>query len=346
MTSFSPDYTEKGIMFLGKVQITLLTNTLIFKNQTINLNRCKEAMPTMNRIIGSLPCCYCEHFNEGQDECLRNKDKMTGYGEVPCTDFEKATTLSKRLDDYLLQCPFCAHKQAGWTGNDKGLAECRRCKRTFPLSQLRKISKSAIFFRCPNCGGFCSSLSERSSIGNMNAVICYNNDCSGTLVAISGIHISKFFNVTSKLFKDAAALSDGLFVLAVSNQARARAIVHALNYLAKSDDAGFRGIDITETNACLIMDKKAVLGYLSWNECENKATLRQVFIRREFRRKGYGRVFVDFWVKKYADLEGKSYFFVESPNSLTGNILVKLGHAYRDSEGNLCGKNARFFSCG
>ncbi len=302
----------------------------------------------MNRSVGYLPCCRCEHFNEGQDECSKNKDKLTGYGEVPCADFEKAITLSKRLNDYLLQCPFCAHKQAGWMVNDKGLAECTRCKRSFPFSQLRRISKSTIFYRCPSCGGFCSSLSERSSIGSCNAVICWdhNHGCRGTLVAVSGVHISKLFNFTNKLFKGAAVLPDELFVIVVSDQARAHAILHALNYLAKKDDAGFLSIDLTETNACLIMDKKTVLGYLSWNEVENKATLRQVFIRKEFRHKGYGTALLNFWVNRYANLDVKSYFFVESPNSLTGNILVKLGHAYRDSEGKLCGKNVRFFSCG
>lgn len=68
----------------------------------------------MNNAIGALPCCSCEHFNESQDKCLKNRDKMTGFGKLPCVDFEKTTTLSKRLDDYLLMCTFCSHKQAAW----------------------------------------------------------------------------------------------------------------------------------------------------------------------------------------------------------------------------------------
>jgi hypothetical protein len=160
------------------------------------------------------------------------------------------------------------------------------------------------------------------------------------------MHISKLFNVTDKLLKQATVINDNLLVLEVSNQVMARNIVHALNYLAKNDDAGFHAIDLTQTNVCLIMDKKTVFGYLSWNECKNKATLRQVFIRREFRRKGYGTALINYWVNKYANLEIKNYFFVESPNYLTSNILVKLGHAYRDSKGIICSNNARFFSCG
>jgi hypothetical protein len=61
-----------------------------------------------------------------------------------------------------------------------------------------------------------------------------------------------------------------------------------------------------------------------WTESET-AVMRQLFVVRDERRKGYASKLFTFWVQRYAK-RLNAQFGIEGPNEASTNLLLKLGH--------------------
>jgi GNAT superfamily N-acetyltransferase len=88
-----------------------------------------------------------------------------------------------------------------------------------------------------------------------------------------------------------------------------------------------------EHKTMIFFDEEQYWGYLIWSETRSRASkhrapvLRQLFLREQFRGKGLGTAIVRTWIEQVA-LPLATPFGVESPNTRTQRILVRLGHAY------------------
>ncbi|MFQ6071332.1 MAG: GNAT family N-acetyltransferase [Methanosarcinales archaeon] len=102
--------------------------------------------------------------------------------------------------------------------------------------------------------------------------------------------------------------------------------------MAKKEDTGFLYIREKEQKAGLVFDikKQKHIGFIGWTEGEN-AILRQIFIVKDERLKGYGTKLLKFWVENFA-IKINNKFGVESPNEKSQKLLVKLGYAKIEGE--------------
>jgi predicted GNAT family acetyltransferase len=121
--------------------------------------------------------------------------------------------------------------------------------------------------------------------------------------------------------------------------------VHTLNRKARIEQVNsntfyFFMVNSRNFTVYLLYKGDEAIGYAAWNQHEDGTpTLRQLYIKPEERRKGYG---------SYLLLESKRLFsndapifYVESPNYATCCMLVKLGFAEWDGN-RVRGKNIYF----
>jgi ribosomal protein S18 acetylase RimI-like enzyme len=105
-------------------------------------------------------------------------------------------------------------------------------------------------------------------------------------------------------------------------------IVHLMQSLAREEGEPFRSARLDEYGCCLALHahRQLFVGYIMWSDDEKEATLRQIYIVPEERRRGLAAQLVTHWVHEYADRIGNR-FAVESPNEKSVSLLVKLGFA-------------------
>ena len=98
-----------------------------------------------------------------------------------------------------------------------------------------------------------------------------------------------------------------------------------LQVLAKEHNGEFRFAN-DENDALLVFDvgTAAYVGYLLWYHGQEYATLNQLFVVPEQRRKGAGSAMVTYWVENHAKRIGNK-FALESPNDYAIALHLKLG---------------------
>lgn len=123
--------------------------------------------------------------------------------------------------------------------------------------------------------------------------------------------------------------------------------VHALNRKARIEQhnsntfcAHFFRVNSRDFTVYLLYKGDEAVGYAAWNKHEDGTpTLRQLYIKPEERRKGYGAHLL--LESKRLFSNDAPIFYVESPNYATCCMLVKLGFAERDGN-TVRGKNIYF----
>ena len=122
-------------------------------------------------------------------------------------------------------------------------------------------------------------------------------------------------------------------------------VARVLFWLASEEDRAFIYGRESEHHTMLALNDEGYLGYLFWSDNRSRSSgkrepvLRQLFVRKEFRRQGVGTMMVEMWADRIAfPLAPK--FGVESPNADTQGMLVRLGYAHIDGQnivGTKCG---------
>lgn len=109
-----------------------------------------------------------------------------------------------------------------------------------------------------------------------------------------------------------------------------------LNKLAKNEEHSFLTPDIENLNPKIyVLTHKGIpIGYAFWNDCFEGICLRQIFTRKEYRRKGFATNLMEKTVEIECGKKGE--FYCESPNVKSQGILIKLGHA-KVEDGKLVG---------
>lgn len=233
-----------------------------------------------------------------------------------------------------LQCPYCGHCLEGILVNKDGTVECCKCKRKFHVSKLKKsISKKPIAI-CKVCGTEVSLTPENLDMIGEYSYICPK---CGNIVAI------KFKNYViqpptvmkldwnKEILKRATQIKDSLF-FSLCESKKDFLVLKIMQLMAKKENTGFLYIRKKEQKAGLVFDakKRKYVGFIVWTENKH-AILRQIFIVKDERRKGYATNLLEFWVRNFAD-KINDKFGVESPNEKFQKILVKLGYARIEGE--------------
>jgi len=81
----------------------------------------------------------------------------------------------------------------------------------------------------------------------------------------------------------------------------------------------------------IVLNDGEAIGYLLWCESRNeKMVLRQLFLRKSYRRQGIGSALLDYWwhdvAKAYCEDQDEDFYHVESPNDQMKQMVLSTGH--------------------
>ncbi|MGC4049128.1 MAG: GNAT family N-acetyltransferase [Paludibaculum sp.] len=186
---------------------------------------------------------------------------------------------------------------------------------------------------CAFCGGQVRLLERSLAYGRFH--ICSN--CNN-IVAVK--HQGEFLSPTKVLsppwIPDLIDRSEqlGPCRVAICETAVEHLVVHLLFMIASNENPGFKYGDDAEHKSLIVFDSESYVGYIMWTSDLPRgiATLRQLFVRSEFRRRGIASAIVKYWTRRIA-FQSSSQFEVETPNRKTIGLLVKLGYAKQSEVG-------------
>lgn len=107
---------------------------------------------------------------------------------------------------------------------------------------------------------------------------------------------------------------------------RDHVVLRVLQVLAKQEDHRFKFGEPSEFHSVLCLDssRRSYIGFLIWTE-DGTAVLRQIFVVKGKRRKGYASAMVSYWVENFAN-KVADRFGIEEPNESAIKLHAKLGH--------------------
>jgi DNA-directed RNA polymerase subunit RPC12/RpoP len=144
----------------------------------------------------------------------------------------------KILEYPFLQCPNCAYVTFSLSGEQVGKEikyRCSACSQLFDWGEWKNVTGNVTALRCPRCGEYVADLSENWNVCNSGReLLCPH--CSGghhtlELVAIDGIHVSKFSRVVPSILSGSQRLNGEVYSRKVRNL-RDRRVLRWLNVKA------------------------------------------------------------------------------------------------------------------
>ncbi|WP_342304810.1 GNAT family N-acetyltransferase [Methanolobus sp. ZRKC5] len=310
---------EGNILFAGE-KIYGRSNKHFLRNLICKIKDIAEAGFNENHRLN--PELNLDFVMNMDEPSMKFSMEYSNYGQYPNESIKK-TGLKVQNDiinhleaSHALNPYFCYHISPNWH-----LSSCL----FFDLH----IEPYKGYFICPVCGEEVENCKENSVVSTLlcgkNIVMCPNkND-----------HMTYFVeDVINKAFQ-----SEEYFIISESiavhriDLNKNQMLLGQLNVIAKTEDTSFRKLDLHVKNAELyiITDEKIPAGYIFWNDFnDKKRCLRQIFIRKEFRKGGLGTQLIE----KTFEIESENTkFVIESPNEITSKILLNLG--YIKEEGNM-----------
>jgi predicted acetyltransferase len=253
--------------------------------------------------------------------------------------------LKKMGDVGFLQCPYCGYCFEGIGVNKDGTVECYKCKERFPVDELKRVTLKRPVVICKICGAEVSLTQE-----NLDMLGGYSYMCPRCMnhVAIKFknyvIQPQTVMNLKwNRTIKNRATQIENDLSFATCEDKKDILILKIMQLMAKKEDTGFLYIRENEQKAGLVFDdkKEKYVGFISWTENKNPI-LRQIFIIKDERRKGYATKVLTFWVDNFSD-KISDKFGIESPNEKSQNLLVRLRYAKIEGE-NIKGLKCFFVS--
>jgi Acetyltransferase (GNAT) family len=229
------------------------------------------------------------------------------------------------------QCPSCkeVHDSLGW-GQDR-LAECFKCKQRSPVDSFGSVTKKRTLAKCAHCSAEVWFVPMNYGFLGYVCPNCQNH------VAIRYGHTrlqpARALNVgwNSSVLKRGMPLDPSLlFVLCKSK--KDYLVLNLLQVIVKAEDSRFILSPPNEHYAALLLDRETMkyLGFMCWTEKEN-AVIRQIFVLKAERRKGYAQKMVAFWIDRYAKPLNEK-FGIELPNEKALELHIKMGHVRREGD--------------
>jgi len=226
-----------------------------------------------------------------------------------------------------LCCPECGDSQDLLFPDPNGIVECSACHSRRPSSEYKIVRKKVTVARCARCGKDVPFVPSTTGIVGPR---CTDFMCSNYLAVAYGnrfldpkIVLDPAWN--RGLVSRAQPISRGL-LFGRCRSKRDHVVLTVLQVLAKQDDDRFKFGEPNEFRSALFFDSKRrkYVGFLIWTE-DKMAVLRQLFVVKDERRKGYASRTVKFWVEHFANKLGDR-FGIEEPNPTAMKLHAKLGH--------------------
>ena len=186
--------------------------------------------------------------------------------------------------------------------------------------QMEERRSMTDFIKC-ECGENVYSLPEAQIEGGLYECMgCHKFpaiDLDGKLTDIKNLlNIKKYGNQIHEWI----TIDDNLKMVKVETSFEEK----VLQCIASNRDvSGFMGF-YKPLKGVLLANENEFVGCIVWFRGIH-ARLNWIFIRKEYRRKGYGIKFLKSWVEQIADKINDKYE-IESPNKASAGLLFKLGH--------------------
>ncbi len=235
----------------------------------------------------------------------------------------------KKEDIGYLECPFCGYCHESILMDDADNVTCRGCKRIFNKEKLKMKVVEEDSVVCGICGTDVSI-----TPGNFEKLGGFGYMCP------------KCFNIVAVRFKKDIFQPEDILRLDWNKEIKKYGtriygdryfseckskkdylVLKILQLKAKDENSGFLYIKEKEQKGGLLYDiqERKYIGYIVWMEKE-QGILRQMYIVKDERRKGYGTQLMELWVDTIA-LKISEDFGFENPNEKSQSILVNLGYA-------------------
>jgi hypothetical protein len=238
------------------------------------------------------------------------------------------------------QCPSCGTLHEVLFGSDNGF-KCFNCKTTCLLEEFKQSEMEATFAVCAECD------QEMALTPYREGFIGYLCRC-GNCVAVPFENELVLPSDILRLEWNTALAARGVpltktCLVAVCETAKDREILKMLQVLAQEENGEFR-LANSENDALLAFDARIgiYLGYVLWYNDIEYATLNQLFVVPEQRRRGHAASMVMYWVENHAKRIAEK-FVLESPNEAAIALHLKLGHVRKEGD-QIVGVNCRFVS--
>lgn len=239
------------------------------------------------------------------------------------------------------QCPGCGRITISIIPRKEDIAKCIKCKKESNIKDWRIVEIMQNALLCSKCNVEIELTSD--NLDNMTGVQykCYK--CLETLAIKyrkAAIEWEKAFSPKwNKSLLHRTINIGGLNFLHCKHD-KDILVLRLMHYMSTKEENdsyeifGFRTFKKEEHKAGLILNssKDKYLGYILWSEKWSKGDepiLRQIYIFKEERGKGYGTLIFKYWVEKIAKKVNK-IFAIESPNSSTVSIISKLKYTDDD----------------
>lgn len=237
---------------------------------------------------------------------------------------------SRRMGDvFHFKCPYCGGCFESYVNNT-----CPKCRKIIQRSELKEIFLKKTIVTCSACGAETPLTPERLDCIGEYGYMC--DGCQSFIAIRFRNSILKPQTVIdlkwNKGIKDRALpIANNLF-LAICTNEKDFLILKILQLMAK-DEESFLYIQPETQKAGLMFnaEQNMYLGFVVWTE-EKHAVLRQIFIREDERKRGFGTKLLKFWVETFADKINER-FGIENPNALSRKMLISLGCAKVEGQG-------------
>jgi len=225
---------------------------------------------------------------------------------------------TQKITKHFLICPGCGSEFDGVYGTEEGYF-CSKCKYDF-TSELDNLweEREVDALICDICGREISCTSENfNRMSLFKEVMCpHCNDAvkpSHIMMHSVGIFYRGKWRSRNVFLHD--PLKNGL--ISVKSK-KDKITSYVLASLAKIDEPSFRTPDPKDVQILWVNGE--AIGYQSSNKHMGIPCLRQIYIRPEYRRKGYATRITE----KFLD-ENPGEILIESPNNISLKMLEKLG---------------------
>lgn len=227
----------------------------------------------------------------------------------------------------------------------KGCCECRgHC--------LEKRSVHLQCFTCDSCSETLPTTHENFGVKQFlpgyKTLHCYRSKCKFRLLAVS---IDNVWCIPQHLLTDSFRKTNDIVVFKDSQQNFA--VLKILVHLVMLEYGAFRDItkELDLFTVYIVWHETTAIGYYAMNRTgfmhinsslgEDKETvgmpiLRQLFVRKEYRRRGFATKMLLHFLEHVVGTEPK--YGIDEPETPTMNLLVKMGEVTRDETGALIPK--------
>ena len=270
---------------------------------------------------------------------MQGNDKMNEYEFK--FKFEKGFKPDGWKDLGVYECPICKVQREGINCSENNII-CYDCDNKFEKIEDFKIVKYKVpYIKC-KCkfkieitpSNKCKSMYVCFRMGcQKNVAIQYKN-CIYNPQTIMKIKWNK------SLLKRADKIDKLYFTICKTE--KDFIIADYIQDLAKREDNSFMFMQRDVSKMGLLFDNKEIIGYIVWSKLatENLIRLNQMYIVPHKRKQGMATLLMKYWFeensKKYDEIA------VESPNTISQKILIKLGYVKVEGD-QIIGLKCTFF---